>query len=378
MDSVKKFILELNAAQSQVSIPVAMGDTGREWEIALSDGGKPYVIEEGTLAVIEMKRPTGTIYEKRCDILRGEVVRYEFDEHTATHEGVYQCGVVLYKSGKAIATARFIMVVDSRALRPTDYPTIEDEDYLFIEDVKISEADRIEAEMGRAEAEKIRVANEEQRIANEEARGNAEASRETTAEGLFAEVRSTIEGVEEKVAQGVFDGEDGDDGFSPTVTVTAINGGHRVSITDVNGTKSFDILNGAQGDSGSVAKYTVRTDLNKDTYILTVSLLDESGKVVASDEVDFPLESVVVGGDEQNGIITLTLNNGNTIQFDIGDLVEGLVTQSDFDALELRVKALEEAEPDLSNYPTKEQMEVAISEAIGSIPSIPKAEGVSF
>ena len=90
MDSVKKFILELNAAQSQVSIPVAMGDTGREWEIALSDGGKPYVIEEGTLAVIEMRRPTGTIYEKRCDILRGEVVRYEFDEHTAVQEGVYQ------------------------------------------------------------------------------------------------------------------------------------------------------------------------------------------------------------------------------------------------------------------------------------------------
>lgn len=39
-------------------------------------------------------------------------------------------------------------------------------------------------------------------------------------------------------------------GVSPTVTVTNIANGHRVTITDVNGTKSFDVLNGQSG-SGS-------------------------------------------------------------------------------------------------------------------------------
>ena len=45
-------------------------------------------------------------------------------------------------------------------------------------------------------------------------------------------------------------GSAGADGYSPTVTVTEISGGHRVSITDVNGTKTFDVLDGADGAQG--------------------------------------------------------------------------------------------------------------------------------
>lgn len=40
------------------------------------------------------------------------------------------------------------------------------------------------------------------------------------------------------------DGKDGDDGFSPTVSVSAISGGHRISVTDKNGTKTVDVMNG--------------------------------------------------------------------------------------------------------------------------------------
>lgn len=36
----------------------------------------------------------------------------------------------------------------------------------------------------------------------------------------------------------------GKDGISPTVEVTPITGGHRVTITDKDGTKSFDVLDG--------------------------------------------------------------------------------------------------------------------------------------
>lgn len=44
------------------------------------------------------------------------------------------------------------------------------------------------------------------------------------------------------------DGKDGDDGFSPTVSVSAISGGHRISVTDKNGTKTVDVMNGEDGD----------------------------------------------------------------------------------------------------------------------------------
>ena len=47
------------------------------------------------------------------------------------------------------------------------------------------------------------------------------------------------------------DGTDGTDGYSPTVTVTDIMGGHRVTVTDADGTHVFDVLNGTDGQDGS-------------------------------------------------------------------------------------------------------------------------------
>ena len=53
-------------------------------------------------------------------------------------------------------------------------------------------------------------------------------------------------------------GSAGNDGFSPTVSVETISGGHRVTITDASGSQSFDVLDGASG-SGS-------GDMNAATY----------------------------------------------------------------------------------------------------------------
>ena len=57
----------------------------------------------------------------------------------------------------------------------------------------------------------------------------------------------------------VMDGEDGTDavgtpgtnGVSPTISVSAIDGGHKVTITDVNGTKTFNVMDGSDGGSGA-------------------------------------------------------------------------------------------------------------------------------
>lgn len=45
-------------------------------------------------------------------------------------------------------------------------------------------------------------------------------------------------------------GVPGEDGFSPTASVATIAGGHRVTITDVNGSKSFDVMDGKDGSGG--------------------------------------------------------------------------------------------------------------------------------
>lgn len=45
-------------------------------------------------------------------------------------------------------------------------------------------------------------------------------------------------------------GKDGKDGISPTVSVQNISGGHRLVFTDVNGTQSFNVMNGKDGEPG--------------------------------------------------------------------------------------------------------------------------------
>lgn len=54
----------------------------------------------------------------------------------------------------------------------------------------------------------------------------------------------------EKGADGT-NGTNGTDGVSPTVSVTETTNGHTVAITDVNGTQSFDVLNGKDGKDGA-------------------------------------------------------------------------------------------------------------------------------
>lgn len=46
-------------------------------------------------------------------------------------------------------------------------------------------------------------------------------------------------------------GAPGADGFSPTVAVADIPGGHRVTITDANGAHSFDVMDGEDGTGGT-------------------------------------------------------------------------------------------------------------------------------
>lgn len=54
-----------------------------------------------------------------------------------------------------------------------------------------------------------------------------------------------------KMLENIEVGEGGGSGVSPTVEVIEIEGGHRIMITDINGTASVDVMNGADGRNGS-------------------------------------------------------------------------------------------------------------------------------
>ena len=61
------------------------------------------------------------------------------------------------------------------------------------------------------------------------------------------EAADSLQELKDGIANGDFKGEPGNDGKSPAVAVTDIENGHRVSITDKDGTKTIDVLNGQTG-----------------------------------------------------------------------------------------------------------------------------------
>ena len=73
--------------------------------------------------------------------------------------------------------------------------------------------------------------------------GNADQSAQAAA--------GSLQELKDGIASGDFKGEPGNDGKSPVVTVTDIENGHRVSITDKDGTKTIDVINGQAGKDGT-------------------------------------------------------------------------------------------------------------------------------
>ena len=119
----------------------------------------------------------------------------------------------------------------------------------------------------------------------------------------------------------------------PTVPITAIqkNG---TGITPVSGTVNITVPTTAADVSAlpDTTKYATALSLtiNSSTFVMTGQLKDQNGDNLGTAQtIDLPLESVVVGGsyNSQTKKVVLTLQNGNTIEFSVADLVSGLQTE---------------------------------------------------
>lgn len=63
---------------------------------------------------------------------------------------------------------------------------------------------------------------------------------------VYDDLLTVKQEVETKLASGAFDGKDG---YSPTLDVTPIDNGNRITINDINGEKEIDVTNGIDGQS---------------------------------------------------------------------------------------------------------------------------------
>ena len=72
---------------------------------------------------------------------------------------------------------------------------------------------------------------------------------------------------------------------------------------------------------------SIDLSIDTSTYVMTVALKNADGTIISSGNIDFPLESVVVNATYKNGILTLVLQNGNSVNVDISDIISGLVAE---------------------------------------------------
>ena len=79
-------------------------------------------------------------------------------------------------------------------------------------------------------------------------------------------------------------GDNGTNGVSPTVSITETTNGHKVAITDVNGTKSFDVTNGTNGTDGTNGTNGVSptVTVTKEGKVATITCTDVNGTTTAT------------------------------------------------------------------------------------------------
>ena len=171
INSKHRFTLDMQVKHSQIAIPVTVGDTGKVFLINISDGGVPYKIPDGSLAMLTIRRPTGTRLQAFCPIESDSTIVYDFmqNENTAIVEGVHDCELTLYGivSGSVVSTAWFTMIVSARVVNSDDL-NITDEDRSAVDAMIDAEASRQSAELARINAESGRVSAEEERQAYHE------------------------------------------------------------------------------------------------------------------------------------------------------------------------------------------------------------------
>lgn len=123
-------------------------------------------------------------------------------------------------------------------------------------------------------------------------------------------------------------GVDYNDGVSPSISVTNITGGHRVSITDASGTKTFDVMDGEdglpgepgqpgqrgeKGDTGAAGDdgFSPIASVSKSGKIATITVTDKNGTTTAQ---------VSDGEDGQSADMSLYRTSADQDVIDAGKL----------------------------------------------------------
>lgn len=111
---IHRLTLDLTGPDVCPMIEVQRGDSARSLIISLTQGGRPYWIDEGLTAALFATKPDGNPLFNACTIEKNRV-RYDFTPQTVNVAGTYDCEIWLVAGDKReLTTPRFTIAVDER------------------------------------------------------------------------------------------------------------------------------------------------------------------------------------------------------------------------------------------------------------------------
>lgn len=134
-------------------------------------------------------------------------------------------------------------------------------------------------------------------------------------------------------------GEKGINGVSPNVTITEIDGGHTITITDADGTQSFNVLNGADG-------YSPSAKVEKENGVVTITITDKTGTTTAEIK-----ENAGAGGEGEENVIEEIKVNGVALTPDENKSIDITVPTVDVDKDYVDTELAKKA--NIADIPTK-------------------------
>ncbi|MBR6651078.1 MAG: hypothetical protein IKL36_06670 [Clostridia bacterium] len=197
--------LDIHEVESQTTLEIKHFDSSKILKISLTDNGLPYEISEECRAILVASKADGTYIINECSI-EDNLICYPVTTQTSSAPGMVSCEVRLTggNDNLLLTSPRFSIFV---------VPTVYENG-------------------GAASASKNEF--------------DALSKLITDSENIIAEIESSLEKgdfIGEKGDKGD-KGDRGDPGISPTVEVTPIDNGNRVSFTDINKVTSFDVHHG--------------------------------------------------------------------------------------------------------------------------------------
>ena len=128
MENVIHYLtLDLTGPDMCPMIEVQRGDSARTLVISLTQGGRPYWIDEGLTAALFATKPDGNPLFNACTIEKNRIC-YDFTPQTANVAGAFDCEIWLVAGDKReMTTPRFTIAVDERMRTDDVIPESEPE-----------------------------------------------------------------------------------------------------------------------------------------------------------------------------------------------------------------------------------------------------------